>query len=349
MADALALQHWQDNNLVSTQNKLASFISELQAKIAISGGQGGLPEFYIDPTAIAECVPYCDSTDDIPEHQLNAAHVKIEQESMVDGQGGYVMPTVGGVPIWDRLDGEKIDYYKIFKEYREMKYTAITTSAGAYNGHSGLSQRSIGRLSEQLNTPGRLLTILSKIYHWGLRVRAYDNYKTVEHQLVRERNAELLELKHAKFSNSLLEQAFDYLKTHEDKLDPKVAMDMINIGMKYGRISAGLPGDRPTCEARTGNNKSGYGNGTSFQGSDGYIANQINVVGNIQSGENIVNSTNQSGPKNNIEQQFSSGLKNNGTVASILHVLNRSGAFRDNVVDPSEGLEDDAIDVTDDQ
>jgi hypothetical protein len=315
----LAVLEWQENGLVKSQNKLATFIAELQEQAPLhpTGALAGIPKYYIDPTIIAECAPYCTTTDDIPEKSLEAAEIPIDIED------GY--PVVLGLPIWERLDGEKMGYYKLFREYRDMKY---------YND-THLNQRAIAKLAENVSVPGKLLSTLSKIYHWAFRVKAYDKYKATELAMKKQRNAEELESKHAKFSNELLEQAVNYLKAHKEKLEPKVALDMVQVGMKYGRISAGLQGDKPGSHS-----SSAASHQTNIQiaqsATHNSVENSLSINANTPSADG-------NGGKD-IQQQFTGGLKNTGTMASILHVLNKSGALRSateqNIEKDGEGAEE---------
>ena len=168
----------------------------------------------------------------------------------------------------------------MFKQYRDMKYTGVVVSmipevkcesvkqvTEDSTNQLGFSEakdnktddkaddviknskviftRSIAKLSEQSQMSGRQLSILSRIYHWQMRVKAYDTYKLIEKEQIKQRNIELLENKHAKISNELLEEAADYLKKHTEQLSPKVAIDLVSLAIKAGRIANGLYGDKP--------------------------------------------------------------------------------------------------------
>lgn len=295
LADATALIAWEDNNLVPMQRKLADFVQQLQSTIETNNQ--GIPMKYIDPNVVAECVPYAKSVDDIPEEKFQQAFVNIEFE---DG-----IPVIDGVPFWERLDGERIDYYKIFKEYRDMKYT----------DELGYEARSIAKLADNMKVPGRLLTILSKIYHWTPRTKAFDIYKARQFELQKAKQREQLESKHAKTANELLEQALSYIQKHPNALNPKVALQMIELGMKYGRISVGLQGDKP-----------GTANAPSYQ--TNIAIHQSNTINEADQMINVTdNSVKQGGKPSEIERKFSEKMQDNSTLVSILHVLNKSGAF----------------------
>ncbi len=319
MADALALTKWEENGLVKAQQKLADFITYFQSMADTNND--GMPMSLIDPTVIAECVPYAANTDEVPEDKYYQAIVSVDFE---DG-----VPCVGGLPIWERLDGEAIPYYKIFKEYRDMKYVNDTN----------LNTRSIARLAEQINASGKLLSILSKIYHWPVRVKAYDAQKSIEIQLKKQRVVEELENKHSKYSNDILEQAINYLNKNVSKIDPKIALQMIELGMKYGRISVGLLGDKPGTQAHM---SQGGVHQTNIAISQ---TNSHNEAGQMLNVNNVGGDNQGRGGQNGsaVERRLGSNMKDQSQLMSVLHVLNASGAFK------AAALPETGIDKEDDE
>lgn len=309
MADALALMQWEEQGLVRTQQKLAEFVQYFQATLEINSE--GFPMSLIDPTAIAECIPYSETTDDIPEERLALAIRRVDYE---DG-----VPCVDGLPIWERLDGETIPYYKVFKEYRDMKYVNDTNH----------NTRSMARLAETLNVPGRLVSILSRIYHWAPRVKAYDKQREYEIALKKQRNIEELEFKHAKYSNEILDQAIKFLEKNPKAIDGKLALQMIELGMKYGRISAGLLGDKPgthssvaAAQAAAGVHQTNIAiSQTNTHNEAGQMLNVTSVGGVTQGGAN-----GQGGSA--VERQLQANMKDTSQLVSVLHILNQSGAFK---------------------
>lgn len=298
LADAPAVLEWEQKGIVKAQQKLANFVQHFQNMMQVNAEGEYL--YLIDPTVVAECVPYAETPDDVPEDKLKEAMIPIEFE---DG-----MPCINGIPIWERLDGEPIPYYKIFQDYRDMKY---------YND-TNLNLRSIARLSEKLNIPGRLLNILAKIYHWAIRVKAYDKHREFEIALKKRRIVEELENKHAKYANEILEQAIEYLKKHPQQLTPKVAVQMIELGMKYGRISVGLLGDKPGSQvAALHQTNIAISQATQHNNAEQMV--NVHAVGGDIQGH---------GSKSAVEQQLQNNLKDTHNLISILHVLNRSGAFQ---------------------
>lgn len=220
--EANALQLNWDAGKVEVQKKLSEFVQYFQ--INLPRNTQGIPLQLIDPTVILQATVGAETTDDVDEDSLRAAITNI------DFSEGY--PTIGGLPIWERLDGEIIDYYKLFKEYREMKLL--------------YGSRSIARLAENHNISGAYLNYLSRIYHWQLRCCGYDQFKKAEKEMQRQMQIEQLENIHAEAANQLLTDAMSYFKKHPEQLNPKIALQMVQTSVKVSRLALGLGGDRVT-------------------------------------------------------------------------------------------------------
>lgn len=292
---------WEPSK-TSMQVKLGELIQYFQ--VSIVNNSDGIPRAYIDPTVIMPFLLEVDEPDDLADNVIEEARTPISFE---DG-----FPTVEGIPFWERLEGEAMPYYKLFKEYREMKYIALE------DGTKSLS-RSIAKLSESTGMTGRQLNALSRIYHWQIRVKAYDIYKATERCLAKQQAITLMEDKHAKISNQLLDQAVNYLLEHPEQLSPKVAIDLASLAMHSGRLSLGLNPDKPGSDSG-----SGGGRGTSIN-----IMNQTSASG----GNSGMGSVNPSDGLSDVERKTNENSSKPSHLQSILHVLNQSGAF-DNAVMP---------------
>jgi hypothetical protein len=238
-----------------------------------------------------EYLPSVESPDDVPDIGVREAQVPIEMDE------GF--PTVGGIPLWERLDGEPLPYYKLFKEYRELKDIQGT--------------RSVAKVAEQSGMSGRQITILSHIYHWAIRVKAYDQYKAYLREVAKQKEIEKLENKHAKLSGELLEQAATYLMEHPEQMSPKTAIELIDWAVRTGRLSVGLNPDKPGSGSSSG--------GGTVHATNITIANQqtSNSADNI----NQLNTSSLS----DVEIKTQEQSKDVTHMQSILHVLKESGAF----------------------
>lgn len=278
MADN-ALTVWDDGKL-SFLRKTGNFVQYFQANQPLNGN--GLPLKLMDPTVIAENTVCCEDTDEVPDQAVQNASLTVDYEE------GF--PTVDGLPIWERLDGEIIDYYKLFKQYREMKYME--------------GKRVIAKLSISSNIAGKYLNALSKVYHWQLRCKAYDQFKLQEREVLRRNQIESLEAKHSSVATTILDDAMSYLQKHPEQLNPKVALQMVQMGMKAGRLALGLNPDKPGSTTGTNNTSINIQQNSSPSTIDN--SQQINVVG---------------AGAGNKEADFTH-------LQSILHVLDQSGAFQ---------------------
>lgn len=299
---------WEPNK-TTMQVKLGELIQYFQ--VSIVNNSDGIPRFYIDPTVIMPHLMDVEQPDDLSDSVIEEARTLISFE---DG-----FPTVEGIPFWERLEGEAMPYYKLFKEYREMKYLAEVNKGGSLT-------RSIAKLAESTGMTGRQLNALSRIYHWQVRVKAYDSYKATERQLAKQQDITLMEEKHAKISNQLLDQAVNYLLEHPEQLSPKVAIELASLAMRSGRLSLGLNPDKP------GSDSGGNGRGTN-----------INIMNQANMGSSEGSAVSDDG-LSAVERKTQENSTKPSHLQSILHVLNQSGAF-DNAIMPEvidvEGIEED--------
>lgn len=292
-------------------NKLGDMVQYFQIEQAQRGD--GLPVAYIDAAALTGYMLEAEEPDDLPDTAIDAALVPIE---LCDG-----IPTTGtGVPLWERLDGEPIPYYKMFCEYREMKYTDL--------------QRSIAKLSEQSQMPPKHLNALSKCYHWQLRVKAYDKYKAQMKELVKQNEIEKLETRHSAAAKQLLEQAVDYLLMHPEQLSPKVALQMYELASKQERLAHGLDPTKPAATAQSTKSVPGV---------------SVNITNNQASGGSEINSVNLTpGAVSDVHANAMKQMEDPGHMAGIINALNQSGAFAGlGPQAPADSDEDEADDFID--
>ena len=274
--------------------KLASFIQALQRTMPQSEGR---LICFINPATLATNIPFCDSPNDLTEDIVKESTIQLE---FTDD-----MALVDGLPIWERLEGERIDFYQLFKVYRDMRYTVTT------DGDYFLLNRSMAKLSRLTQIPAKLINCLAKIYNWALRVSYYDVY--MEKQAYKRHCAkvQLMESDHFRISTQLMNKAYNYLQSNIAKLTPKDALQMLQLGLEYSRLSAGLNRDKPSSSvtAPTQPTLAIYNNTTNNN------ADQM-----VQINQNPAYSS-------EVERQLHEDLKAEDNLLSILHVLQRSGAI----------------------
>lgn len=291
----------QTLRISEVHRRLARFVPQLQESFGRKNhwASESAQEFngyyaLLDPMMLAPYIPYVEELVDLREEQV------IECFHPLRDVDSY--PTIHGVPVWERQEWERIEYYNLFKLYRDMRYAF-------YNESDALvTIRSLNTLAKATRLSPNVVHYLSVVYHWTLRVNLYDNWmNAVQAHRVAVKRSLMLD-RHTKVAQSLIAKAFACLNKNAEKMSPKDALEMLKLGLAYERISAGLLGDKPD---------------TAHQG-------------NVSQGPllSIVNQTNNAtGPMqvNNVEtrsaQQLQDDMKKPDTLLSILSVLQRSGAF----------------------
>lgn len=277
--------------------KLAQFVPQLQAtwgdknfyRVPADSFNGlcGL----LDPLALSEYVPHVEEIIDLSEQQIQDCFVAIKN---VDGY-----PTIDGLPIWERNSWERVDYYNLFKLFRDMRYAF-------YNESDALvTNRSLAVLAKAVNLAPTVLHHLAQVYHWGLRASLYDTWMDAQQQIRRAVKKELMLDRHEKISQALITKAFNCLSKNAEKMSSKDALAMLELGLKYERISQGLLSDRPD------------GSTTSKSTPLISVVNQTNnTTGPLQ----VNNET-------NVQRALADDMRRPDTLTSILSVLQRSGAL----------------------
>lgn len=284
--------------VTSELKRLAFIVAQLQGKLTINNKATAI----VNPTLIAEQVPYIEDVNDLTDDIIERSTNRID---ILDNT-----PVIAGLPVWDRLDGERIDFYNVFKLYRDSRYLMLDT------GEYVFQSRTMAGLARKLNLPGALLSYLSKLYAWTTRCSYYDEYMEEQMRKRRAIEVQLLQADHYKTANRLMKKALEYLENHDGMLKPKEAIEMLELGLKYSRISLGLQGDKPGTAVAAGNQTTlSIYNSTTNNKAD----NMLNV--NAQVGSN-----NQSG-LSNVELQLQQDMKDEKNLLAILHVLQASGAM----------------------
>lgn len=209
---------------------LGNWTATLQSEIQLT--PNNLPTAYVDPQVILEEMVSGRMIDGQldPETKTNA----LIQIDYLDG-----IPIVNGLPFWERLDCEPLNYYRLFKTYRDTKLIE--------------TKRSFQKLEKDTNTPIHYLYALNKIYCWQPRTLAFDIYQLNLIEKERNRQIDLMEGRHKKAAERIFEICTTYLEVMEESgllgaVSPKELQGWADLAIKLERLSLGLPGDKPKDE-----------------------------------------------------------------------------------------------------
>lgn len=207
-----------ESTMITVMRDLANRVSSLQASLPTNSD--GLPLAYINAAVVLEKGLLQDS---LSKEDSDASVVHI---NFLEG-----FPTVDGLPFWERLEGEVIDYYDIFKSYRNMK--------------DGKGSRSLSAVAEIAHIPISHVHVLAQIYHWTARVKAYDMYKHAEIEAERHRFVKIMESRHREAAEVLFKDCIEYMKSNMKALQPKDAIKWLEMAVKLERLSLGLDPEKP--------------------------------------------------------------------------------------------------------
>lgn len=290
---------------VSLMDSLSQLVQLFQVELVpqVGGGVSGL----VDPMQLMPYAARSANSDDVPDEVLQSMLIPI---TFYDD-----MPTIDGTPIWDRLSGETIPYFNAFKVYRDL---VLTTR-----------RRSIVAAAEKLGVAPRLLTTLSKVWHWQIRTQAFDQYRKQEEDIERAYRADMVDSRLFKKSTKLLEGLFTYVEENQDRLNPKVANDLIKTLVPILRVSVGLPSNAPKEEIKISNGGSG--------------GSSVNVNINNANGDNAQAMSVHGMSASEVMQKTAEQAKEPSYLAGIINTMIQSGAIENAIVNESQDI--DVIDV----
>lgn len=289
-------------------------ISKLIAQVQASFESSGVPSRIVNPAVIADIYPTVQTVDDFSDQLLEASSVPVE---ILDGYA-----CVNGIPIWERLGSERIDFYNVFKLYRDSRYRLLE------DGTYIITNRTLAGLARELKLPAGLLAYISKIHCWSTRIRCYDMY--MEALIQRQKAIEVAQVQcdHQRISKKLYDKAEKYLEKNFDALQPKDVVDILELAFKYSRVSVGLLGDKP-------GSTSGAQTNYSFVSTTNNNADKM-----IQ-----VNTPDLSPAMSKLQED----MKQEDNLLSIIHVLQASGAMKTAIHGDLVANGEKGLDIIDDE
>jgi hypothetical protein len=275
---------------------LGEAVAGLQESIGLN--DWGLPYAFIDPQIIAETGLI---KENLPPDILEKA------KKSLDYFEGY--PVVDDLPFWEKLDGELIYFYNLFKAYRELKDTEDT--------------RSFAKVAELSNQPLPTIVALSKAYHWKARAKAYDIYLKQRLDIIKQKNIEETENKHHKAAKELFELCIEgikkVLKDFKDNQKGLTQEDMrawLRMAVKMERVSLGLPPETPlnndekeaiNVVANYQMNKLTNNNNQQLTVTHNKLEKVLNILSKTGALKNVLESMNGSNGNKKIEQEVFEG------------------------------------------
>jgi len=230
------------NDKIRVLENLGQVVKAEQAKV---GSSRQSVDCYIDAQVILDYLTDITKTDEdpnaIPDRVINKAQVAIE---WIDG-----IPAVNGLPLWERLDCEPLDFYQLFKIYREQKYVGVNKSEDSDGNALRRYQRSFENLKEATGFTRTALYAISKVYHWQMRVGLYDQFHENFIEKEKNRMITLMETKHSTAAEGIFEKCVNYFEGLGEKklakVSPKDMLGWMSKAIELHRLSLGLPGDKP--------------------------------------------------------------------------------------------------------
>ena len=250
--ESLLIQDWAPAKL-TVMNKLGTIVHELQKVQPIN--MDGIPTQMVLPAAIAATGLTASVENFLEEPPTGCIRTVIFQDGI---------PTLEGIPIWERFDEEPIEYYKYYTNY-QMIFEK--------NGYTSLPET-----AKLLGVSVAALQGLARAYHWSIRVRAYARYQEAMYAAIRRKNQRITEGEHFQKAKALANKCADILLEDEYlcKMDPKDLIATFKIAAELQRISVGLSPTKP-AEDTDGNNNGTGGGGMNFRGPV-----QINNYGKVE-------------------------------------------------------------------
>ena len=283
-------------NINSALMSLANMCSAIQNQLKSAGRIFGL----VNPSVVAELMPVLESVNDLSDSMRDRATLPLEYMDNI--------AVIQGIPVWDILPGERVDFHNVFKLYRDSRYFLLDT------GDYAISNRTIAGLAKQLGVPGSILTYISKLYSWQDRCALYDSYMESEMQKRKAQQEVMIRNEHLKMTQQLASKAWDKLTKQINNLGPKELIQVLELGIKYSRISAGMLPDKPGDAVATRQTNLSIYNSTTNNTADQMM--------NINAG----NTSEKAGSV--VERQLAEDMKDENNLLSILHVLQASGAMK---------------------
>lgn len=209
-----------------------------------------------------------------------------------------ILPTVGGIEIWERLGWETVENYKKFRAYRELGVT-----------------RTLFQIAAKFKVDPLEIVNLSEKYHWKVRVDGYDIYEQSHYQqVILQRQRDITE-SHYQVSQELFQKCAKYCSDNLEDMGPNQVIKVMGLAAELGKQAVGLG-------RMTNSNQSSSGSGLGFNGIQGQIGAPTVHITNQQ-----LNQTQTSEAKAADDEAAATEKADREKVAGILNIMNKIGVF----------------------
>ena len=323
-AQLQALTTWTPQKLKALEHT-AAIVQKLQSQVSVNSE--GEPFGYIDCSVVQS--EY--SAEDPHQIDLRDAPDALQPLFHQDGYPG----TTGGLPFWERLENEPLEYYNIFKAYREDTYIkALTEQAyeksqalqkesegrSVLNPHSRRAARSLYSVADRMGVDRVTLRTLSQLYHWHLRAKAYDQFNERQLSIIKDAELQHMHNTHLTAARKIFDKCMDFLDNPDNlkELNPKTALEWFQTAVELERLSLGLPKDKPPEDGQGG----GSDRRPWVQINQQYNQNTLNQTG-TGTGTGAGSQGGSPGGSDG-DHQSTSGTGERGRVYEILRTLNEA-------------------------
>ena len=137
------------------------------------------------------------------------------------------IPTVKGLPFWERLPDEPPSYYQAFAHFRDQPDNYPQTPV-----------RLISRTASHLDIDPEVMESVAQTWLWDQRVQSYEDYADVLVQRARAKKIVVMESEHSRIADKFLEKAEEALDQQDlEKVSPFVIMEWAKAAVAMKRLS----------------------------------------------------------------------------------------------------------------
>lgn len=208
----------------SVMLKLGKWVKALQQNVALD--RFGRPMSYVDAEIVLTNTITFHNLEEFLDYPPEGVFIPIDYSQ------GY--GTANGFPIWERLEGETLEYYNIFKAYLYLHEEQLKPL------------RMIEELEMRTRANSRQIKALMNIYHWQLRADEYDHFKEMHIQKQKEVAIIQMENKHHKMADKIMDKIGQTLETMNfETQELKDLIKLMELAVKLQRLSLGQDPTKP--------------------------------------------------------------------------------------------------------